>query len=417
MDIVPEDAVMDYRLFIARRYLYSRQRIPLITIMSGISVVGVALGVAALIVVLSVMNGFYDVVRDLLVSIDPHVRIVAERGGELSEEEAVGIAAQSRQIPQVLSAESYVEGKALLVTVNQPDANRVVIVRGVAADTMSEGLVAGTFNTGGGGMIMGFRLGQRLGLSPASNNQVMLFSAQGLAQMLTRVFSPPDMRQFNVRGLYRLEETYDNTHVFIGIKEAQELFHLGNAVSGIELRLTDLEHAGDVRQSLEEQYPRGLQVDTWYELQQSLYDVMQLEKWGASLILILICVVAAFNIVGSLAMVVIEKRRDIGVLQAMGATARDIRGLFLLQGGMIGLVGAGSGFVIGLGILLIQKYFEPIPILGAESFVIDAYPVSIQGMDLLLIGTVSFGLCLLAALYPAWRAARDKPGRIVAQDR
>lgn len=407
---------MNYRLFIARRYLHSRQRIPLVTIISGISMVGVAVGVAALIVVLSVMNGFYDVVRDLLVSMDPHVRIVAEPGGGLSQEDADRIAGQARQIPQVLSADPYVEGKALLVTATQSEVNRVVVLRGVADNATGEGLVAGEFDTSEQGMVMGFSLGQRLGLSPGSeNNRAVLFSAQGLGQMLTRVFSPPAVREFEVRGLYKLEETYDNTHVFIGIKEAQDLFHLNSAVTGIELRLTDLEQAQQVKQTLEASYPSGVRVQTWYDLQRSLYDVMRLEKWGASIILVLICVVAAFSIVGSLTMVVVEKKRDIGVLQAMGATSRDIRQLFLVQGGMIGLIGAGTGFVVGLGILLLQKYFQLVPLLGAESFVIESYPVSIQILDLVLILGVSFGLCLIAALYPAWRAARSEPSRAVTR--
>lgn len=402
---------MNYRIFIARRYLYSRQRIPLVTIISGISMAGVAVGVAALIVVLSVMNGFYDVVRDLLVSLDPHVRIVAETGSGLPEEEADQIAEQSRQFPEVLSAEPYVEGKALLVTSAPSEVNRVVVLRGVAENATGEGMVAGEFDTRERGMVMGFSLG----LSPgAENNEAMLFSAQGLGQMLTRIFSPPAVRKFEVRGLYKLEETYDNTHVFIGIREAQDLFHLKNTVTGIELRLTDLETAQAVKQSLESIYPNRLRVQTWYDLQRSLYDVMRLEKWGASLILALICVVAAFSIVGSLTMVVVEKRRDIGVLQAMGATSRDIRQLFLVQGGMIGMIGAGTGFVVGLGVLLLQKYFRIVPLLGAESFVIEAYPVSIQMLDLVLVLGVSFGLCLAAALYPAWRAARSEPSRAVA---
>ncbi len=377
---------------------------------------GVAVGVAALIVVLSVMNGFYDVVRDLLVSMDPHVRIVAEPGGGLPQEEANRIAEQAKQIPQVLSAEPYVEGKALLVTVSQSEVNRVVVLRGVADNAVGAGLVAGEFDTSEQGMVMGFSLGQRLGLSPGSeNSRAMLFSAQGLGQMLTRVFSPPAVQEFEVRGLYKLEETYDNTHVFIGINEAQDIFHLEGAVTGIELRLTDLEQAQQVKQALEAANPSGLRVQTWYDLQRSLYDVMQLEKWGASIILVLICVVAAFSIVGSLTMVVVEKKQDIGVLQAMGATSRDIRQLFLVQGGMIGLIGAGTGFVVGLGILLLQKYFQLVPLLGAESFVIEAYPVSIQILDLVLILGVSFGLCLIAALYPAWRAARSEPSRAVTR--
>ncbi len=408
---------MDYRLFIARRYLHSRQRIPLVTIISGISMAGITIGVAALIVVLSVMNGFYGIVRDLLVSMDPHVRIVSENGRGFADETAEEIAQESRQLSQVLSAEPYVEGKALLITPNQSDVNRIVIARGVASHAMDARIVAGEFDTQEQGIVMGFRLAQRLGLSSGDDpSRALLFSAQGLGQMLTRIFSPPVAHQFRVRGLYQLEETYDNTHVFIGIEEAQQLFHLKGAVTGVELRLTDLDQAEAVKESLESKYPQGLKIQTWYDLQRSLYDVMRLEKWGASLILILICIVAAFNIVGSLTMVVIEKRRDVGILQAMGATTRDIQGLFLMQGAFIGLIGTGAGFLIGLGIVLIQKHFQLVPLLGAESFIIEAYPVSIQSLDLLLTGTVTIGLCLLAALYPAWRAASVQPSRAVAQD-
>ncbi len=377
---------------------------------------GVAIGVASLIVVLSVMNGFYDVVRDLLVSMDPHVRIVSQHGRGLSQPEATKIADQARQMPEVQRAEPYVEGKALLVTVSQSEVNRVVVLRGVVDHTTGKGLVAGEFDTGEQGMVMGFSLGQRLGLSPGSeNNRAMLFSAKGLGQMLTRIFSPPAVREFEVRGLFRLEESYDNTHVFIGIKEAQELFHLNNAITGIELRLSDLQQAQHVKQTLEASLPSGVTVQTWYDLQRSLYDVMRLEKWGASIILLLICVVAAFSIIGSLTMVVVEKKHDIGVLKAMGATSREIRQLFLMQGGMIGLVGAGTGFVAGLGILLLQKHFQLVPLLGAESFVIEAYPVSVQVLDLVLILSVSFGLCLSASIYPAWRAARSEPSRALTQ--
>ncbi len=409
---------MDYRLFIARRYLHSRQRFLLITIMSAISVAGITVGVAALIIVLSVMNGFYDVVRDLLVSIDPHVRIEASNEEILSHEQAETIAHQAMQLTGVVSAQPYAEGKALLVTVNQPQSHHVVIIRGVATDTISQGLVSGEFDTKNKGMIMGLGLSQRLRLIPNSDRrQAMLFSAQGLEQMLTRVFSPPLPQVFDVRGIYKLEETYDNSHVFIALSEAQTLFHMKETVSGVDLRLTNIEDATKIKQQLIDLYPQQLHIQTWYELQQSLYDVMRIEKWGASLILILICIVAAFNIVGCMTMVVVEKRQNIGALRAMGATATDIRNLFLIQGGMIGLIGSGAGFLIGLTILVIQKQFEIIPILGAESFVINAYPVSIQTLDLVLIGVSSFGLCLLAALYPAWRASKSEPSVAVAQDR
>ena len=186
----------------------------------------------------------------------------------------------------------------------------------------------------------------------------------------------------------------------------------------MELRLDNLDRAEQTKRSLEQALGEGdYRIQTWYDLQQSLYDVMRLEKWGASAVMILIIVVAAFSITGALSMVVIEKRRDIGVLQAMGASARDIRRIFLQEGALIGLLGAGIGFVVGLGVVLLQQEFALVPLIGADSFIIDAYPVSVRALDLVVIGGVSFGLCMLAAVYPAWRAARVMPARAVQAHR
>jgi len=414
---------MGYRFLVARRYLASRRQISLISAITGISVVGVALGVAALITVLSVMNGFYDVVRDLLVSLDPHVRIVSTNADGI---EAAGVPALSEAalgLPHVTEASAYVEGRALLVHEGQREANRVVIVRGVDPATFHRIVPArGVFDLDSQGAVIGLGLGERLGLMPRtedrSGDQIALFSAAGIGRMLTRFFAPPPLERFEIRGHFMLEPTYDNTHVFVGLSDAQRLFQMRETVSGIDLRLDDLDHATATRRVLQQVLDPDLyQVQTWYDLQKSLYDVMRLEKWGASIVLVLITIVAAFNIVGSLSMVVIEKRRDVGVLQAMGASRRDIGQIFLLEGVLIGGLGTGIGFVIGLGLALAQKYFELVPLFGAESFVIDAYPVSIRFLDLIAIGVASFSLCMLAALYPAHRASRLMPARALQAHR
>ena len=442
---------MDFRFLIARRYLASRKQVTLISVITGISIAGVSLGVAALIVVLSVMNGFYDIVRDLLVSLDPHVRIVSAEGRGIVQADSLGrdvavlpqvdasgfrdveaLTALALSLPHVEKASPYVEGKALLVHEGNGEANRVVIVRGVDPDKL-QGVSDVVGQTGYGsfslerregrpGIVMGMSLGQRLALVPGTGStmgsQVALLSAPGIERMLTRVFGAPPLTRFEVRGLYQLEDTYDNTHVFIGLDEAQRLFRMDGAVSGIELRLDGLEHADAVKDALQAQLdPDFFAVRTWYDLQKSLYDVMRLEKWGASVILILISVVAAFNIIGSLTMVVIEKRRDVGVLQAMGVSRRNVRRIFLIEGVLIGALGAGIGFAVGLSLALLQKYFHLVPLLGAESFMIDAYPVSIRLFDLVVIGTVSFALCVLASLYPAARAAAIEPAHAVQMDR
>lgn len=411
---------MDYRYLIARRYLVSRRQITLISVISGISIAGVSLGVASLIVVLSVMNGFYDFVRDLLVTYDPHVRIVSavERGIAGSD----SLLDVVRALPEVESASAYVEGKALLLHESSADVNKVLIVRGVNPSAV-EGVSSVVEETGFGsfdldrrngrpGIVIGMSLAQRLALTPGS--EVALLSAQAIERMLTQIFGAPQATRFEVRGVYEMDAAYDENHVFVGVEEAQRMFRMPGRVSGIELRLDDLEHADRVKRVLQTRLDTSrFTVETWYDLQKSLYDVMLLEKWGASLILGLIVVVAAFSIVGSLTMVVIEKRQDIGALQAMGVSRRNIRRIFLTEGLLIGLIGTGVGLVAGLGLSLLQKYFELVPLQGADSFMIDAYPVSIQLLDIVLITLVSTGLCVLAALYPASRAAAIEPARAV----
>ncbi|MFB6097849.1 MAG: ABC transporter permease [Salinibacter sp.] len=418
---------MDYRFQIARRYLASRREVSLISIITGISMTGVTLGVAALIVVLSVMNGFYDFVRDLLVSLDPHVRVVSAEGQGIAN--ADSLLRLARKTKHVTAVAPYVEGKALLLSQGGAAANRVVRVRGVdpsmmkkAAPTMAVGRFDLSPNLNGTpGIVLNRTLGQRMGVIPGRGSRarqtVGLLSAPAVEQTLTNVFGSPPVRRFEVRGLFRVQGTSEQKRVFISLSEAKKLFHTQGRVTGIDLRLDNLERAGAVKAALQEKLDADrYRVRTWYDLQESLYDVMRLEKWGASAILGLIVIVAAFNIVGSLTMVVIEKRSDIGALQAMGVSRSNVRRIFLYEGGLIGAVGTGLGLILGLGLAFLQKYYELVPMAQAQSFLIDAYPVAVRPLDVVLIALVSFGLCVLAALYPAARAAAIEPARAVHMD-
>jgi lipoprotein-releasing system permease protein len=418
---------VDYRFQIARRYLASRREVSLISIITGISMTGVTLGVAALIVVLSVMNGFYDFVRDLLVSVDPHVRIVDTEARGIGN--ADSLLTVARSVDHVAGASPYVEGKALLLPPEGAGRRQVVQVRGVDSTTMgatAPAMAAGTFDVGRSaagrpGIVMDVSIGRGLGVVPGRQGgpagSVGLLSAPAIEQTLTQVFSSPPVRRFEVRGLFEMRAAADRRSVFVDLEEAQRLFRTDGRVTGIDLRLDNLERADAVKARLQERIPADrYAVRTWYDLQQSLYDVMRLEKWGASIILGLIVIVAAFNIVGSLTMVVIEKRRDVGVLQAMGVSRPNIRRIFLLEGALIGAVGTGLGLALGLGLAVLQRRYDLVPMAQAESFLIDAYPVSIQPLDVIVVAAVAFGLCVLAALYPAARAAAIEPARAVQMD-
>jgi lipoprotein-releasing system permease protein len=418
---------VDYRFQIARRYLASRREVSLISVITGISMTGVTLGVAALIVVLSVMNGFYDFVRDLLVSVDPHVRVVSTETGGLAN--ADSLLRVARSLGPVTAASPYVEGRALLLSPQNADRSQVVQVRGVPPSSMGAGvpgMAAGEFDVGRSpagrpGLVMDVSIGRGLGLVPGREggraSTVGLLSAPAIERTLTQVFASPPIQRFEVRGLFELRAATDRQRVFVGLSEAQRLFRTGSRVTGIDVRLSNLERAGAVKARLQERLPASrYTVETWYDLQQSLYDVMRLEKWGASIILGLIVIVAAFNIVGSLTMVVIEKRRDVGVLQAMGVSRKNIRRIFLLEGALIGTVGTGLGLALGLGLATLQQRYDLVPMAQAESFLISAYPVSIQAGDVIVVSVVSFGLCVLASLYPAARAAAIEPARAVQMD-
>lgn len=418
---------MDYRFQIARRYLASRREVSLISIITGISMTGVTLGVAALIVVLSVMNGFYDFVRDLLVSLDPHVRVVSAEGQGVAN--ADSLLRLARETKHVTAAAPYVEGKALLLSRSANGANRVVSVRGVDPSmmgTVAPTMALGTFDlssnaSGTPGIVLNRTLGQRMGLVPAggtrSASAVGLLSAPAIERTLTNVFGSPPVQRFEVRGLFQVRSTSEGQRVFISLSEAQRLFRTEGRVTGIDLRLDNLERAGAVKAALQQKLDADrYTVRTWYDLQKSLYDVMRLEKWGASAILGLIVIVAAFNIIGSLTMIVIEKRGDIGALQAMGVSQADVRRIFLFEGALIGAVGTGLGLVLGLGLAFLQKYYKVVPMAQAQSFLIDAYPVAVRPLDVILIAIIAFGLCVLAALYPAARAASIEPARAVHMD-
>jgi lipoprotein-releasing system permease protein len=420
---------LNYKLFIALRYLWSRRRISLVSIITGISIAGITLGVAALIIVLSVMNGFYDIVRDMLVSFNPHVRIVAV--GERGIADYGSLLAIARETEGVESVTPYVEGKVLLGHDGRSNVNKVVILRGIDVDPLARsGLLNERVVYGDAGLerrnnrpgiILGQSLGSRLGLFPGgefeSTSTVSVLSAAGMERMLTRGIGFPAYTIFSVRGLYSISSAFDENYVFVALPEAQRLLRLGDRVTGIDIRLTDLDRAARVKSSIESRIDRSdLKVLTWYDLQRSLYEVMRLEKWGASAVLALIVLVAAFNLVGSLTMIVIEKRRDLGVLRALGVSAKGIRRIFLYEGLLIATLGSGIGLVLGLGVSLLQKQYHFVKLLRSESFIIDAYPVSIQSLDIVVIVAIVFFLCSLASLYPAIRAASIQPATAVRNE-
>jgi lipoprotein-releasing system permease protein len=256
------------------------------------------------------------------------------------------------------------------------------------------------------GMLIGERLANQLRI--VVGDDVALLSAQSIQRSLTQ-FSAPRIYNFNVRGAFQIDQVFEGSMVYIELEAAQRIFNTRNAISGIDIKLHNHDRADAVKQLLQSELGPDFEVKTWYDLQKPLYDVMNLEKWAAYFILMLIVLVAVLNIVGSLTMIVIQKTRDIGLLMSYGFRKADIKSVFLRQGLYVGLIGCGLGGALGLFVSWLQKEFGLIRLAGSESFIIDAYPIVFVWSDLVMVIGGSLLLCILASWYPAVRASKIQP--------
>jgi lipoprotein-releasing system permease protein len=396
--------------FISRRYLFSRKHISLISVLTSISIAGITLGTALLIIILSVFNGFFDVIRGFLLSFDPDIRI------EMNEVNAMpfdpDLIDQIQDHPEVMQVAPYVEGKAMLIS--EDNQNDVVIVRGIERSShirisdLEQSVQNGVFDLsvqdGHPGLVISSTISNQYGLE--SGDEIALLSSAGMRRAITQ-FSAPRVSRFQVRGSYNIQQIIDDDITYINLEAAQRLFNMRNEITGLDLQLVDTDNAENVKQDLQQMLGPDYRLQTWYDLQKPLYDVMYLEKWGSYFILMIIVLVAALNIVGSLTMIVIQKKKDIGVLISMGMTSKKIKQIFISQGIQIGLIGCGIGGLLGVLTAWIQQEYGLVKL--TSSFIIDAYPVSIQPLDIALVVGGSLILCLAASWYPATRAAQVQP--------
>jgi lipoprotein-releasing system permease protein len=398
---------MGYERFIAQRYLRSKQQMRFINIIMLVSIIGITVGVAALVIVLSVFNGFNSVVTQVLVNFDPHLRIEAAAGKSfLPDQRIMGLLEQEERIA---AYSPYIASKAVLMT---PRINRVVIVRGVVDSSVGrvsglvESTVLGSFifedTRQAGGTVLGLTLADRMRTRVGS--EITVVSPVGVDAMLVQM-GQPLMRQCSVVGIYDSNnKDYDAHYAYVSLETARGLFQFGDAVSGIEIRLHSIQDAGAVKERLQRELGGEYRISSWYDLHQDLYSVMQIERWMAYIILCLIVGVATFNVLGSLTMGVIEKRRDIGVLKALGASRASITKIFMFEGILVGTIGTVVGVAIGVLVCYLQIEYQLFP-LDPTVYIIPAIPVEIRWTDFVAVSLASMLLSTLASLYPARRAA------------
>jgi lipoprotein-releasing system permease protein len=416
---------LPYEVRIGLRYTRAgrraRRRNAFISFISAVSMAGIALGVAALIVVLSVMNGFVKEVRERMLAAVSHVEIAAY-GGHVADAQA--IMAQAKRNPEVVAAAPFVNAQGMFA---QGDIVRGALVRGVDP-ALEPGVSDIARKTGGGdisaladgafNVILGIDLARALRVTVG--DKVTLISPQG---NVTPAGVVPRLRQFTVAGTFSSGHfEFDSTLAMIHIGDAQRLYRT-EGPSGVRLRLKDAERAPQVAAELARELPPGLMVRDWSRQNPTYFAAVRAEKRMMFIILTLIVAVAAFNLVSTLVMTVTEKQADIAILRTLGASPRSVMAVFIVQGALIGvfgtLIGAGGGLLLANNLDVIVPAIERllgVQFLPREIYFISALPSDPRAADIVPITVISLVLALVATLYPSWRASRTRPAEALRYD-
>lgn len=409
--------MLPYELLIGLRYTRAKRRNHFISFITAISMAGIALGVAALIVVLSVMNGFQTELRARILGVASHVQITGGGAGLAGWQ---GVAKFALGSPQVLAAAPYIMAQGML---SLDQAVQGAIIRGILPaeeDRVAElgahmkvgrlaDLKAGEF-----GIVLGAELAQSLGAGVG--DKVVVMAPQG---QFTPAGIVPRLKSFRVVGIFQVGMyEYDAALALIHMDDAATLYRMGDRVSGVRLKLADLYQAPRIARELAAQLAgqESYDVSDWTQQHANFFRAVQMEKRVMFVILTLIVAVAAFNIVSTLVMVVTDKRADIAILRTLGASPSSIMAIFIVQGALIGVVGtlAGAlgGVLLALNIETVVPWIEKtlgIQFLAKDVYYISDLPSQLQWGDVATITLVSLLLSLLATLYPSWRAARTHP--------
>ncbi len=406
---------MPFELFLGLRYLRARGHRTNLSLFVWIGVGGVFLGVSALIVVLAVMTGFQDGIRDKIIAANPHVLVL--EGGGRGVRDAAALAERVRVVPGVRSATPFVIQQALFTV--QGGGATGGLVRGVdlTAESVRQDigrqlkmgkLDALARREGEPAIILGRELARSLGVIPGET--VTVISPQGA---VTAVGMVPKMRRFVVTGMFEVGMfEYDSSLAYVSLVAAQEFAGLGDRVTGIEVKLTDPFEAKAVGRAIAARLGFPYLVRDWMEMNRNLFNALQLEKLALFIIVTIIVLVAAFAIIGHLVLLVAEKRKEIGILKAMGAPAGSVGAVFLSVGILIGLVGTVAGSAVGLGLIWIQNTYRIVRLAG-DVYQIDYLPMKLTWSDFGLIIGATLLISFAFTLLPARRAARLDPVEVL----
>ena len=412
---------MAYELFIGLRYLKAKRKQTFISVITFISILGITVGVAALIIVLSVMTGFEENLREKILGINANV-VVTELGAPMKEYKEVS--SRVLQVPGVVGATPFTYNQAMISA-----SGGVIgaVIRGLDMETtgsvtvlpekIKEGSMEGLRPRLGegaesAGIIIGRELARNIGVSVGDT--VNVISPMGT---MTPAGPVPRMAAFKVAGIFELGMyEYDSSMAFISIENAQAFFRMGDAVTGVEVKITDIYDAEKVADDIMMEIKGPYWTRTWMDMNRNLFSALKLEKVAMFIILALIIMVAALNIISTLIMVVMEKNKDIAILKSLGATSGSIMRIFMIEGIIIGLTGTLLGTLLGvvaaLNLETIVQFIETVfqfKVLPPSIYYIDKFPSKVEPVFVAVIALISIGISFLATLYPSWQASRFDP--------
>ena len=401
---------------VAARYLMSRKSDRFTSVIAGFSLVGIMLGVAKLIIVMSVMGGFRQELLGRILGLNGHLGVYAADRGNLRDFDA--IAATIRRVPNVVSATPIVEGQVLLTGAGSTATGG--LARGIRPeDLRARPLIAGNIRAGSlanfegeDAVAIGTRLAFRLGLT--IGDKITLVSPQGRATVIGTI---PRLRAYTVAAIFEVGmNEYDSTYVFMPLPAAQLYFQTGDAASQVEVFVADPTRVRAVNREIRAALNQPVRILDWQDANSSFFAAVQVERNVMFLILTLIIIVAAFNIISSLIMLVKDKGRDIAVLRTMGATRGAILRIFLMCGAWIGVVGTLAGFLVGvvfcLNIESIRQFIQMLSgteLFSAEIYFLTQLPAVLNWTEVAQVVALALSLALLATIYPSWRAAKTDP--------
>jgi lipoprotein-releasing system permease protein len=411
---------MRYEWFIGLRYLKAKRKQTFISIITVISIAGVAVGVMALIVVLAVMSGFEMTLKEKILGTQAHLVLLkaSQEGMDHYEE----VAKKAEEVKGVVSAAPFIFNQVMLSSESNVSG---VVLKGIDPDRvgkvteLAHNLKAGrlqdlrTVQEGDlPGIILGVELAKHLSVS--INDTIQVISPLGT---ITPMGMMPKMKRFRVKGIFQSGMyEYDNTMAYVSLEGAQKFFSMGAHVTGIEIKTDDIYHVKGIGKEIRQKMGFPFWTKDWMEMNRNLFAALRLEKIAMFIILVLIVLVAAFNIISTLIMVVMEKHKDIAILKSMGAPSKGILKIFVIEGLVIGVVGTVLGVILGLGAAFnlekITGFVENLfgfKILSSDVYYIDKLPSQVNPFDVGMIVMTTILISLLATLYPSWRASKLDP--------